>query len=197
MNFKSWLVVGPVWLVGGAMLGADGPTVGAEEPVSRAEGAEAGLVGARVHPFRLSVADVTVSETAMEVRIRFFWDDLQLAVMERESDMEFRLAETPRADSVVGRYIDAMLVFETRGEPLAGVLAERGIEDAARADEVMWWYLLRYELPSGTERIGIRNRVLFNVFEDQRNLVHLKTRSGRERAYYFTWDDDQIEVSIR
>lgn len=178
MNFKSWLVVGPAWLAVGSMLGAEGPAVG-------------------THPFRLSVADVTVSGTAMEVRIRFFWDDLQLAVIERESDMEFRLAETPRADSVVGRYIDAMLVFETRGEALAGVLAERGIEDAPRADEVMWWYLIRYELPPGTERIGIRNRVLFNVFEDQRNLVHLKTRSGRERAYYFTWDDDQIEVPIR
>ena len=38
----------------------------------------------------------------MEVRIRFFWDDLQIAVMESESDMEFRLAETPEVDAVVG-----------------------------------------------------------------------------------------------
>ena len=181
MNFKWWLIVGPVLL-------AEGPVLRDVEPVLRDM--------EPVHPFRLSVADVIVSGASMEVRIRFFWDDLQIAVMESESDMDFRLAETPGADSVVARYIGEMLVFEAGGAPLAGVLAERGVEEAARIDEVMWWYRLRYELPPGTERIGIRNRVLFNMFEDQRNLVHLKTRSGRERTYYFTWDDDRVAAPI-
>lgn len=155
-----------------------------------------GAADAPAHPFRLSVADVVVSGASMEVRIRFFWDDLQLAVMERESDMEFRLAETPEVDTVIRRYVNKMLVFEAGDAPVRGVLVERGVEDARRADEVMWWYRLEYALPPGTERIGIRNRVLFNVFEDQRNLIHLKTRSGRERSYYFTWDDDQVAVPL-
>ena len=152
---------------------------------------------ASAHPFRLSVADVVVSGASMEVRIRFFWDDLQFAVMESESDMEFRLAETPEVDAVVGRYVNDMLVFEAGSAPVTGVLVERGVEDAPRAEEVMWWYRLEYALPVGTERVGIRNRVLFNVFEDQRNLIHLKTRSGRERSYYFTWDDDEVAVPLR
>lgn len=167
-------------------------------PVQSGPGGVAALggPGAPAHPFRLSVADMVVVGDSMEVRIRFFWDDLQIAVMERESDMEFRLAETPDVDVVVVRYINDMLLFRAGDAPLTGVLAERGVEDARRADEVMWWYRLKYALPPGTERIGIRNRVLFNVFEDQRNLVHLKTRRGRERSYYFTWDDDQVAVPL-
>ena len=202
MNFKWWLIVGPVLLAEGPVLRDVEPALGAEAagasgfggPEAPGDGGDRD--GATAHPFRLSVADVIVSGASMEVRIRFFWDDLQIAVMESESDMDFRLAETPGADSVVARYIGEMLVFEAGGEPLAGVLAERGVEEAARIDEVMWWYRLRYELPPGTERIGIRNRVLFNMFEDQRNLVHLKTRSGRERTYYFTWDDDRVAAPI-
>ena len=148
------------------------------------------------HPFRLSVADVVVSGAAMEVRVRFFWDDLELAVMERASDMSFRLRETDEADAAVAAYVAEALLMEVGGAVVPGVLVERGVEASPRLDETMWWYRLRYRLPEGAERLHIRNRLLFNAFEDQRNLVHLKTRSGKERTYYFTWDDDEVTVSV-
>lgn len=148
------------------------------------------------HPFRLSVADVVVSGAAMEVRVRFFWDDLQFAVMESTSDMDFRLLETDEVDAVVAAYIGEALLMEADGVAVPGVLIERGVEESPRLDETMWWYRLSYRLPEGAERLRIRNRLLFNAFEDQRNLVHLKTRSGKERTYYFTWDDDEVAVSV-
>ena len=148
------------------------------------------------HPFRLSVADVAVTDSGLEVRIRFFWDDLQLAVMERNSNMDFQLTENEAADRIVEEYINGMLAVEAEGAALQGTLKGRGVEEAARLDEVMWWYRLEYPLASSVERIHIRNRLLFNMFEDQRNIVHLKTRRGRERAYYFTWDEDNITVPI-
>ena len=148
------------------------------------------------HPFRLSVADVRVTDAVLEARVRFFWDDLQFAVMERTSDMDFELAETPEVDATIQEYINDMLVFRADGAPVAGTLIERGVEEAARLDEVMWWYRLEYTLPASVERVHIRNRLLFNMFEDQRNLVNLKTRSGRERTYYFTWDEDNLSIPI-
>ena len=148
------------------------------------------------HPFRLSVADVGVTGSALEVRIRFFWDDLQFAVMERTSDMEFELVANEEVDAIVQEYINDMLAFEAGGAAVRGTVIERGVEEAARLDEVMWWYRLEYPLPSSVERVHIRNRLLFNMFEDQRNLVHLKTRSGKERAYYFTWDEDNLSVPV-
>ena len=148
------------------------------------------------HPFRLSVADVGVTESRLQARIRFFWDDLQLAVMEHTSEMEFELAETDEVDAIVETYINDMLVLESGETVVHGVVTARGVEDAARIDEVMWWYRLEYSLPPPTERIRIRNRLLFNMFEDQRNIVNLKTRSGRERTYYFSWDEDSVTIPI-
>jgi len=148
------------------------------------------------HPFRLSVADAEVIGDTLRARIRFFWDDLQLAVMEHTSDMAFRLEEIPRVDSIVSRYIDQMLAIEAGGRRLAGILVGRGVDQAARIDEVMWWYRIEYHLPASTERIAIRNRLLFNLFEDQRNVVHLKTRAGRERAYSFGWSKDSATAAL-
>ena len=150
----------------------------------------------RPHPFRLTVTDADVFQTSLEARIRFFWDDLQLAVMEHTSDMEFELAETGEVDAIIEAYINEMLVMEAGDSVVQGKVTARGIEDAVRIDEVMWWYRLEYALPPEAERIEIRNRLLFNMFEDQRNLVNLKTRSGRERTYYFSWDEDNVTVPV-
>ena len=148
------------------------------------------------HPFRLSVADVGVGDSVLDVRIRFFWDDLQLAVMENTSDMEFELTETREVDEVVEQYINDMLTIDADGTLLQGTVLERGIQDARNPDEVMWWYRLEYPLDPSVDRIHVRNRVLFNMFEDQRNLVHLRTRSGRERTYYFSWDEDNVTLRL-
>jgi len=148
------------------------------------------------HPFRLSVADVGVTGSGLQARIRFFWDDLQLAVMEHTSDMDFELAENEMVDEIVETYINDMLVLEIDTVALPGEVTARGVEEAVRIDEVMWWYRLEYALPSSTERVRIRNRLLFNMFEDQRNIVNLKTRSGRERTYHFSWDEDDVTLPI-
>lgn len=149
-----------------------------------------------VHPFRLTVTDAGVFQGSIEARIRFFWDDLQIAIMEHTSNMEFELAETEEVDAIIEAYVNEMLVLETGNTVLEGKVTGRGIEGAVRIDEVMWWYRLEYEVPPETERVAIRNRLLFNVFEDQRNLVNLKTRSGRERTYYFSWDEDGVTMPV-
>ena len=150
----------------------------------------------RPHPFRLSVADVAVSESGLQARIRFFWDDLQLAVMEHTSDMEFELAENEAVDTIIETYINDMLVLEAGETVVRGEVTARGVEDAARIDEVMWWYRLEYSLPTSVERVRVRNRLLFNMFEDQRNIVNLETRSGRERTYYFSWNEDNVTIPV-
>jgi len=149
-----------------------------------------------LHPFRLSVADALVDGATLEVSIRFFWDDLQFAVMEHTSDMEFRLAETEEVDAVVQQYVNDMFSLDAEGSLLQGTLVERGIQEARNPDEVMWWYRFEYPLVPSIDRIHVTNRLLFNMFEDQRNLVNMKTRRGRERTYYFTWDEDNVTIPV-
>lgn len=132
----------------------------------------------------------------MEVSIRFFWDDLQFAVMEQTSDMDFRLDETDEVDTVVEQYVNDMLNFQVEETLLQGELVERGIQEARNPDEVMWWYRLEYSLDPSIDRIHVTNRLLFNMFEDQRNIVNIKTRRGRERTYYFSWDEDNVTIPV-
>ena len=149
------------------------------------------------HPFRLSIADAAVSGSAMEISIRFFWDDLQFAVMERTSDMDFRLDRTEEVDGVVEQYVNDMLNIQVEGAVLQGTLVERGVQEARNPDEVMWWYRLNYSLDPSVDRIDVTNRLLFNMFEDQRNIVNITTRRGRERTYYFSWDEDNVTIPVR
>ena len=150
------------------------------------------------HPFRLSVADAGMTGGVLHARIRFFWDDLQLAVAQHASDEDFELAETEKVDATIERYINEMLVLAVGDgdEVVRGRVTARGIDEAAVIDEVMWWYRMEYVVDESVERVHIRNRLLFNVFEDQRNIVHLKTRRGRERAYYFNLGDDSVTMRL-
>lgn len=185
---------------------ADGPVAsGGTVPRRRSRwGARLGILGAffclvaadGTHPFRLSVADAGMTGPVLHARIRFFWDDLQLAVMQHASNMEFRLAETPEVDAIVERYINEMLVLTAGDAVLPGKVTARGIDESNIVDEVMWWYRVEYSLDESVERVHVSNRLLFNVFEDQRNLIHLKTRRGRERAWSFSWSDDNVTMRL-
>ena len=149
-----------------------------------------------IHNVRMSMATLETGARTLELEVRFFWDDLQIAVMERTSDMEFRLAETVEVDAVIEEYINEMLVLEAGGAPLQGRVVARGILDASRPDEVMWWYRLEYPVDSAPDRLYVRNRLLFNMFEDQRNIVHVTTASGNERAYYFSWNEEDVTIPL-
>ena len=137
-----------------------------------------------------------VADGGLSAEIRFFWDDLQFAVMEHSSDMEFALAESPEVDSTVEGYINELLLLRVGETPLRGRVSARGIEDAAIVDEIMWWYRLEYPLPVGAERVEVRNRLLFNLFEDQRNIVNFRTLEGRERTYDFSWGRESASIPL-
>lgn len=156
----------------------------------------ASVAAPAAHPFRLSIADAGITGDVLHARIRFFWDDLQLAVMDHTSNMEFKLAETPEVDEIIGRYINGQLVIRAGDSVLPGKVTARGIDEAELIDEVMWWYRIEYVLDETVDRVHLRNRLLFNVFEDQQNLVHLKTRRGRERAYRFSWNSDNVTIRL-
>ncbi len=148
------------------------------------------------HDLRLSIGRLAFDQGVVRLRVRLFWDDLQLALMEKTSDMEFRLADTEEVHRLVISYINEMLHVEGDGVRLIGHHTSHGIEDAPRADEVMWWYELAYEPSSEIQRLYLKNRLLFNLFEDQRNIVHVKMPSGQERAYYFSWAEEDVSFGV-
>lgn len=188
-----WVAAAAVLTAGATSL-APGPA--AHQPADAAEQPRPASVAPTPHPFRLSVADAGIAEATLHARIRFFWDDLQVAVMEHTSDMDFELAETGRVDAIIEQYINDMLVIKAGDSVLQGKVTARGIDEADIVDEVMWWYRIEYPVDESTDRLHVRNRLLFNMFEDQQNLIHMKTRRGRERAYRFSWGSDNVAIRL-
>lgn len=148
------------------------------------------------HNIRVSIGTLDLGEDTLRFRVRVFWDDLELALMEHSSDMGFRLADEEAVHAQIGAYINTMVELEIDEARVVGELTNHGIEEARRPDEVMWWYELSYTAPERMTRIKIRNRLLFNLFEDQRNILHVTMPNGSERAYYFSWDEDAIDFPV-
>lgn len=188
------------WLLATAVLAAgetaSRPPPGAHDPVEAPPAPGAAVPHPAPHPFRLSVADAGIAGATLHARIRFFWDDLQIAVIEHTSDMDFKLAPTQQVDAAIERYINHMLVIQAGDDVLPGKVTARGIDEADVIDEVMWWYRVEYPVDESMDRLHVRNRLLFNMFEDQQNIIHLKTRRGRERAYRFHWGNDNVTIRL-
>ena len=142
------------------------------------------------------MADAGLTGATLHARIRFFWDDLQIAVIEHSSKTDFELAATQEVDAVIERYINDMLVIKAGDAVVPGKITGRGIDEAQVIDEVMWWYRVEYPVDTSMDRLHVRNRLLFNMFEDQQNIIHLKTRRGRERAYRFHWGNDNVTIRL-
>ena len=174
----------PVWL-----LGVAAPHIGdLGNPVAPAY--------AEDHSLRLSITDLSFQEDHITLSVRMFWDDLQFGVMEHTSDMEFQLADEEVVHDLVTDYINAMLELQVDGEKVIGVRTQTGIQEARIPDEVMWWYELSYPTDGQVGELFLRNRLLFNMFEDQRNLLHLTLPDGKERAYYFSWAEESVRIPI-
>lgn len=144
-----------------------------------------------VHPLHLSTAQLVIEEKALYLRIRMFKDDLEAALAAREGLAAFELTPTAAADSLFLSYLDSALALEAGGRTLqASVLSSGEDLEAGQGDARVWWYLLEYPVEAVAASISIRNSVLYDRFDDQRNVVRvLHSASGRQKTLYFAAPD--------
>ena len=131
------------------------------------------------HPLHTTLTEVTVrADGALELVLRAFVDDFAAAVSERRP---VSAAATPTPpDSATARYLEARLVLaDAAGRPLP--LQVVGIR---RASDVMW-VTLRSTGTSLGSPVRLTNRVLFERFDDQVNIVQASV-AGRRQTLLFT-----------
>ena len=153
---------------------------------------------AAAHPLHLSTAQLVIEEQALYLRIRMFKDDLEAALAVRAGIAGFELTPTPAADSLFLAYLDSALVLEANGRPLRAAVLSSGEDlEAGQGDSRVWWYLLEYPVEAATGSVSIRNSVLYDRFDDQRNVVRvLHSATGRQRTLYFAAPDVE-PVTVR
>jgi hypothetical protein len=133
-----------------------------------------------VHPLYLTFGKLEVEGTSVTLEIRIFWDDLQLDMRRYSGDASLEVRGPNAAVAAVTGYINDQLLLQFDGQPpVRGELVEWGVDGDANR------YRLRYVLNAAPRQVQVRHRILIDLYEDQKNVLHVQNRGARERAFYF------------
>lgn len=142
------------------------------------------------HKFYVSVTNVLYSEKdrAFQITSRVFIDDLEAVLLERygvDTDLATP-GESAQADQYIEKYFRAKFVVELNGRPVEYVfLGKRYDLDVA---------ICYLEIPqinlAEISTMGLQNEVLTDLFEDQKNVVHVKW-GGNKKSFVLIKGDNK------
>lgn len=160
-----------------------------------------GQAAPRPHPLHISTTLLAVDESAAFLRVRLFKNDLEAALAAHAGRDSLDLAPIAAHDSIFMAYFTGRFELRFDGAPAAPPVLVGSGEDRTtdEGDERIWWVELRYDLAAPAERVEVRARQLYELFDDQRNIVRvLDTATERQRTLYFAAPDDGwSEVELR
>ncbi len=148
------------------------------------------------HPLHLSTAQLVVEPSAAYLRIRMFKDDLEETLAAYTGLGDLQLAPTGQIDSLFLEYFTQNFELRADGSLLGAELISSGEDlESGQGETRMWWYLLGFEAPHPIVEIELLNRVLFDRFDDQRNVVRvLHSATDARRTLYFAAPDDEPAI---
>lgn len=132
------------------------------------------------HKFYVSVTDIeyVAEKENLQIISRIFADDFEEVLEERYQIAMVLLPdeETEDADRWIARYVQQKLFISADGKPLSLTYLGKRYED-----DRIYLYLEVENLPAFNE-IAVENLILTDLFEEQKNLVHLKNNGKIKSA---------------
>jgi hypothetical protein len=153
-------------------------------PVSRVVSAAAAAVPA-AHKFHTSftVADYNAPERSLQITLRTFPDDLENA-LGRRSGKAVHLDRKKETEPLLVAYLqETFQLKNAEGETvkLKWIGMDAGVDSA--------WLYFEAHLPEGLAGVELRNGFMFDLYDDQVNLVNVK-QGGRKHALTFKNGDN-------
>jgi hypothetical protein len=105
------------------------------------------------------------------------------------------LAVNPDTDALFMSYFSEHFRIEVGGNTLVGRIVGSG-EDALDREPV-WWYAIQFEALEPVRSFRVRNTLLLELFDDQRNIVkfvHLPDE--RQKTYSFGHGEEAFHVEF-
>ena len=151
---------------------------------------------AHAHKFHTSFAEVNHNAEAgtLEVTLRTFPDDLEAAVRRRASSPAPAATGDRKKEfeERVAAYVaDTFQLKTATGEPIkiSWVGMDAGVDSA--------WLYFEARLPADAAGLQLRSRFLFDLFDDQINLVNLKSNGKRTALRFERGKADFKAVSLK
>lgn len=148
------------------------------------------------HPFHVSKCEIgfNESETAMQISLHVFIDDLELA-LENEYPKRLRIAtrrEADVADSIIVAYLNRHFILEGDSQ----VIDYQMIGKEASKDWAGLWCYLEAPLEQLPKKLNIRNSLFLDVFDDQQNLLTVKRNQNKKWDAMFFRSHVEEEIDL-
>ena len=146
------------------------------------------------HPFHVSVCDIehNVENQTLEISQRIFMDDLETG-LKKFHQVEFIDAFKPKdpkeLDSLIADYLKNKLVITVNGQAAGLNYLGSEVEGDAR-----WCFIEVTNTPSVKE-VKVSNRILFESFEDQENIVHFEANETR-KSYRLNRNESEVNFTF-
>ena len=145
------------------------------------------------HDLHIVYGDLAVEGSVVAGRLRFFKHDLERALGPLVNADALTLTPGTEADVLVLRYVRGRLEIRAGEELLTPRLLESGQDELDR--EPMWWIIVEYRAPSPPEALTVRNRLLHELFDDQRNIFKfVRFPEQTQKTYYVTAEEPEQVV---
>ncbi|WP_019037991.1 DUF6702 family protein [Psychroflexus tropicus] len=149
------------------------------------------ILGSGAHEFYLSVTDITYIEEEKTIQIisRVFIDDFENVINTRYQK-DFKLIprlEVEEIDDYVEKYIRDKFSLETGDGLLKYKYLGRKYEDD------MVYLFLEIEEVRNFDYLTVKNSILTDLFEDQKNMIHFKSGDFKKS---FILEKGQLERQI-
>lgn len=141
------------------------------------------------HDFHVSQCEIQYrpQEGQVAVAMHLFIDDLELALNNIGYDSIYlgTEKETKDADRLILEYLQGHFSIELDGKPVSYTLIGKEVSEDLMG---LWCYVEALHIPSFSLAI-IRNEILLETFDDQKNIVSFEYRGFRKQHFLFDRKD--------
>ncbi len=145
------------------------------------------------HPVHVSVTNIEYmeSERRFEVSFRLFYDDFETIISDKYN-VQLNLGSENRLEN---ENIYFLMYIKERFQLFAdGEVLEPSFKSRRMNDDSIWLYFY-FERITPAKKIEVRNRLMMDLFMDQKNLVIFKSK-GLEKAYILKSKNDKIDINL-
>ena len=147
------------------------------------------------HKFYVSVTNINYSEkdSAFQITSRVFVDDLE-AVLKERYGVETHLAtpdESPLAEEYIEKYFRTKFLIKLNGKPAPYTFLGKKYD----ADVIICYLEIPEVELSQLTSIEIQNEILTDLFEEQKNLVHVKWKD-KKRSFVLIKENNKGMLNL-